>query len=51
MCMFEQEVLQGRAVFFLNIDKEGQKDDKEEGMSFSSAIQRNQICKNGIIFQ
>lgn len=46
------QVLWGRAVFYLNIDKEGQKeDDKEEGMSFSSAIYRNWICKNGIIFQ
>lgn len=42
MCMFELEVLWGRAVFFLNINKEGQKeDDKEEGVSFRSAIHRN----------
>lgn len=42
MCMFELEVLWGRAVFFLNIDKEGQiEDDKKEGMNFSSAIHRN----------
>lgn len=46
------QALWGRTVFYVNIDKEDQKeDDKEEGMSFSSAIYRNWIWKNCINFE
>lgn len=51
MFLFEIDFL-GQSCIYLNIDKHGQKeDDEREGMSFSSAIHRNWICKNNITFQ